>query len=78
MGMTISTENHHYSIRTKDYRYIVYNTGQEELYDKNLDLKERNNLIFGKSHPETSSMRALIKNITYPMVPQGISLIEDN
>jgi arylsulfatase A-like enzyme len=71
-------ENHHYSIRTKDYRYIVYNTGQEELYDKKSDPKERNNLIFGESHPETSNMRALIKNITYPMVPQGIALIEDN
>ena len=71
-------ENHHYSIRTKDYRYIVYNTGQEELYNKNLDPKEQNNLIFGKSHPETAKMRALMKNITYPMVPQGITLIEDN
>jgi hypothetical protein len=48
------------------------------LYDKNLDPKERNNLIFGKSHPETANMRALMKNITYPMVPQGIKLIEDN
>ena len=71
-------ENHHYSIRTKDYRYIVYNTGQEELYDKNSDPKERNNLIFDESHTETANMRALIKNITYPMVPQGITLIEDN
>ena len=71
-------ENHHYSIRTKDYRYIVYNTGQEELYDKKSDPKERNNLIFNKSHPETANMRALMKNITFPMVPLGITLIEDN
>ena len=35
---------HHYSIRSKDYRYIRYNNGKEELYDHRNDPNEWNNL----------------------------------
>ena len=68
--------NHHYSVRTKEYRYIIYANGKEELYDKIADPFEQNNLIFNKEHPKTESLRKLMKSITYPMVPHGIELLE--
>lgn len=34
----------HYSLVTRDWRYIRYNTGQEELYDRRADPLERHNL----------------------------------
>lgn len=30
-------ENHHWSLRTKRWRYIRYNNGAEELYDHDMD-----------------------------------------
>ncbi len=68
--------NHHYSIRSKDYRYIVYNTGQEELYYNRFDPKERNNLVFNNDHQKLKYFRTLLKRMTYPMVPQGIQILE--
>ena len=68
--------NHHYSIRTKDWRYILYNTGQEELYNNANDPKEWNNLIFNDNHPKTKEMRELLKKMTHPVVPQGFSKIK--
>ena len=65
--------NHHYSIRTKDWRYILYNTGQEELYNNSNDLKEWNNLVFNKKHPKTKEMRSILKKMPYPVVPQGFN-----
>jgi arylsulfatase A-like enzyme len=65
--------NHHYSIRTKDWRYILYNTGQEELYNNANDPKEWNNLIFNDNHPKTKEMRELLKKMTHPVIPQGFS-----
>ena len=44
--------NHHYSIRTKDWRYIIYDSGKEELYHNAEDPKECNNLVFNKTHPK--------------------------
>ena len=55
--------NHHYSVRTKDWRYILYNTGEEELYNNANDPKEWNNLIFEKKHPKTKEMRKILKEI---------------
>lgn len=37
-------EAQHYSIRTRDYRYIRYNNGKEELYDHTKDPNEWHNL----------------------------------
>jgi hypothetical protein len=37
-------EMQHYSVRTRDFRYIRYNTGQEELYDHRNDPHEWTNL----------------------------------
>ena len=68
--------NHHYSVRTKDWRYILYNTGEEELYNNANDPKEWNNLIFDKKHPKTKEMRKILKEITSPIIPQGFSNIK--
>ena len=68
--------NHHYSVRTKDWRYILYNTGEEELYNNANDPKEWDNLIFEKKHPKTKEMRKILKEITSPIIPQGFSNIK--
>ena len=68
--------NHHYSVRTRDWRYILYNTGEEELYNNSNDPKEWNNLIFNKTHPKTQELRNLLKEMTYPVVPEGFSNIK--
>ena len=39
-------EDQHYAIRTDQYRYILYNSGHEELYDHKSDLYEWNNLAY--------------------------------
>lgn len=41
---------HHYSIRSRDFRYIRYSTGQEELYDHRTDPNEWHNIA--QSSPE--------------------------
>lgn len=68
--------NHHYSVRTKNFRYIIYNTGQEELYETTTDPKEKNNLVFNASHPKIASLRMLMQQITYPIVPQGMKYVK--
>jgi iduronate 2-sulfatase len=67
-----TTSNHHYSVRTKDWRYIIYNSGKEELYHNAEDPKEWNNLVFNKSHPKRDEMVKILKKITYPMIPNGL------
>ena len=64
--------NHHYSIRTKDWRYIIYDSGKEELYHNAEDPKEWNNLVFNKTHPKRDEMVEILKEMTYPMVPNGL------
>tara|TARA_B100001094_G_scaffold84191_1_gene80510 strand:+ start:1256 stop:2935 length:1680 start_codon:yes stop_codon:yes gene_type:complete len=68
--------NHHYSVRTREWRYILYNTGEEELYNNSYDPKEWNNLIFNKTHPKTQELRNLLREMTYPVVPEGFSNIK--
>ena len=64
--------NHHYSLRTKDWRYIIYDSGKEELYHNASDPKEWNNLVYDKTHPQRDEMVKILKKITYPMVPNGL------
>ena len=64
--------NHHYSVRTKDWRYIIYDSGKEELYHNAEDPKEWNNLVFNKTHPKRDEMVEILKQMTYPMVPNGL------
>ena len=64
--------NHHYSVRTKDWRYIIYNSGKEELYHNEKDPKEWNNLVYEKKHPKRDEMVKILKEMTYPMIPNGL------
>ncbi len=68
--------NHHYSLRTKDWRYIIYDSGKEELYHNAVDPKEWNNLVYKKTHPKRDEMVKILKKITYPMVPNGLKKLQ--
>ena len=68
--------NHHYSLRTKDWRYIIYDSGKEELYHNAVDPKEWNNLVYKKTHPKRDEMVKILKKITYPMVPNGLKRLQ--
>lgn len=43
-GIKIPTENQNFSYRTKNWRYIKYSNGQEELYNHQMDPYEWNNV----------------------------------
>ena len=73
-----NTANHHYSLRTKDWRYIIYDSGNEELYNNNSDPKEWNNLLYNKTHPKRNEMVEILKEMTYPMVPNGLKILNKN
>ena len=68
--------NHHYSLRTKDWRYIIYDSGKEELYHNAVDPKEWNNLVYNKTHPKRDEMVKILKEITHPMVPSGLKKLK--
>jgi len=46
---------HHYSVRTRRWRYILYNNGTEELYDHESDPCEWKNLAKDPTYGETKS-----------------------
>ena len=50
---------HHYSIRSKNYRYIRYNNGKEELYDHRTDPHEWENLATSQSKVATRHRQIL-------------------
>lgn len=55
-------EGHHFSIRTRDYRYIRYSNGKEELYNHSADPDEWHNVI--KSDKSAAKHhRKLLKDI---------------
>ena len=62
-----------YTIRTNRYRYILYNTGQEELYDHHSDPNEWDNLALKVSEKDyvLKEMRAKLKKITHPYKLKG-------
>ena len=68
--------NHHYSLRTKDWRYIIYDSGKEELYNNSMDPEEWNNMIYEKTHPQRDEMVKILKEITHPMVPNGLKKLQ--
>ena len=63
-------------LRTKDWRYIIYDSGKEELYHNAVDPKEWNNLVYNKTHPKRDEMVKILKEITHPMVPNGLKKLQ--
>lgn len=64
----------HYSVRTKDWRYILYNTGKEELYHITEDPHEWNNVLEHSTNYATKrkEMQEHLKHMTFPMVPAAL------
>jgi len=52
LGEPGDLERQHYSLRTKRYRYVYCNSGEEELYDHAEDPYEWNNLVFDAKFDE--------------------------
>jgi iduronate 2-sulfatase len=46
---------HHWSVRTLHMRYILYNDGQEEMYNETADKGETNNLAYNDDYAETKA-----------------------
>ena len=56
---------HHYSVRTRRWRYILYNNGSEELYDHETDPCEWKNLAGNPDYKQTKSrLRATLFKMT--------------
>lgn len=53
-------KDQHFSLRSSDWRYILYNTGEEELYDLNSDPNEWMNLA---SRPEYDVQKKKLKKL---------------
>ncbi len=54
----ISPAEHHYSVRSERYRYILCNNGEEELYDHKTDPLEWTNIA---ANPEMQEIKAELK-----------------
>ena len=52
LGEPGQIERQHYSLRTKRYRYVFCNSGEEELYDHATDPNEWNNLAHDTNYDE--------------------------
>ncbi len=58
-------EAHHYSVRTRRWRYILYNSGAEELYDHDHDPYEWSNLARDPRHEKVkATLRAQLLFMT--------------
>jgi len=55
---------HHYSIRTRRWRYTLYNNGDEELYDHDADPREWTNLA---AEAACKAVKARLKALLYRM-----------
>ena len=64
----------HYSVRTKDWRYILYNTGKEELYHIAEDPNEWHNVLEQATNytAKIKEMQEHLKNMTFPIVPAAL------
>ncbi len=61
----------HYAIRTNRFRYILYNTGMEELYDHQNDPHEWYNLAENKKS-KLREMRRLLQQMVHPVELEGL------
>jgi arylsulfatase A-like enzyme len=68
----------HYAIKTDRYRYILYNNGNEELYDHRNDPNEWNNLIFlkNKPHEQLENLRQQMAQMVAPIQLNGFNNIK--
>ena len=64
----------HYGIRTNQYRYILYNTGREELYNHNKDPYEWHNLAERKKK-KLKKMRHYLQDMLFPHSLVGVAKI---
>jgi arylsulfatase A-like enzyme len=63
-GKSKKPEDQHYSVRTKDWRYALYNDGSEELYDHREDSYEWKNLAGEAGHAATKAkLKALLQGM---------------
>ena len=67
-------EKQHYSVRTKNWRYTIYNTGKEELYNSKEDPYEWNNLIYetAKYATKKEELQKTLKELTFPVLPDAL------
>ena len=64
-GADGDTDAHHYSVRTKRWRYILYSNGAEELYDHENDPYEWHNLEHSEDHTDVKAeLRAMLLRLT--------------
>ncbi len=70
----------HYSLRSHRYRYILYNTGHEEIYDHKNDPFEWHNLLpaSGKSEKILRKMRLSMREMLTPINPKGFDQLKVN
>ncbi|MBR8536166.1 sulfatase-like hydrolase/transferase [Carboxylicivirga sediminis] len=59
-----------YAVRSKDYRYILYPSGDEELYDLSVDKNEWNNVIFDETYAAIAQelreqLKALVPEVSF-------------
>lgn len=66
----------HYAIRTQRYRYILYNSGQEEIYDHKKDPYEWYNLA-GKKKRILGQLRRELMERLEPHILAGFTKIEE-
>ena len=64
----------HYAIRTDRYRYILYASGKEELYDHKKDPYEWTN-ISGKRKALTKKMRKELASLVEPFELEGLKQV---
>jgi len=64
-GTAKQPEKQHWSVRTKKWRYILYNNGSEELYDHDADPYEWTNLSADARHAKTkATLKAKLLRMT--------------
>lgn len=73
-----SASDQHYALITRDWRYIRYNTGQEELYDRLADPLERTNIASqSKSRAITRELRRTLAQSVGLLKPADNSVAPD-
>ncbi|WP_430810877.1 MULTISPECIES: sulfatase-like hydrolase/transferase [unclassified Carboxylicivirga] len=72
-----------YAVRSKDYRYILYPSGDEELYDLSTDKNEWNNVIFDETYAAIAQelreqLKALVPEVSFEKTSAIPYLFYDN